>query len=190
MSAVKTTTSVEFAKCNSSALIEQIKLHPPTPLILGKGYTFGKIQGVNLKAPFSLSIMTQGCVLRKIGGSPVLWTCEIQGTQHLICTKIVRFSISPRAKVRHHRSPGSARVQPCGNNEISLLSDAPFSLTFCWQIERWELHQEPTVMKMFFYIWWAHMPSEFAVKLNFLKWLISVKLVAPPTSDRFRFRKK
>ena len=134
--------------------------------------------------------MTQGCALRKIQGSPVLWICEIQGTQHMICMKIVRFSSSPRANVKRHRPPGSARVQACGNNDISQFSDARFSLNFCSQIERWELHQEPAVMKMFSYIWWVHMPSEIAVKLNFLEWLISVKLRAPAISDRFGFKKK
>ena len=29
----------------------------------------------------------QGCALRKIEGSPVLWTCEIPGAQHMTCMK-------------------------------------------------------------------------------------------------------
>ena len=43
----------------------------------------------------------QGCALRKIEGSPVLWSCEIQGAQHRICMKKLRFSSCPWAKVRH-----------------------------------------------------------------------------------------
>ena len=33
------------------------------------------------------AIPMQGCSLRKIEGSPVLWTCKIQGAQHMICVK-------------------------------------------------------------------------------------------------------
>ena len=54
----------------------------------------------------------QGCALRKIEGSPVLWTCEIQCAQHMISVEKQRFSSHPRTKVRHHRSLGSARAQP------------------------------------------------------------------------------
>ena len=43
----------------------------------------------------------QGCALSKIEGSPALWTCKIQGAQHMICMKNLRFSSCPRAKVRH-----------------------------------------------------------------------------------------
>ena len=160
--------------------LDKFKFIPQPHLYQDKGKHLGGSRGLTWKPPFSLSIITQRCALRKIYGSPVLWTCEIQCTQHMICMNIVRFSSSPRVKVRRHRPPGSARVQACGNNDISQLSDARFSLNFCWQIERWELHQEPAVTKMFSYIWWVHMPSEIAVKLNFLEWLISVKLVAPP----------
>ena len=39
---------------------------------------------------FGLIYMYQGCVLRK--GSPVLWSCEIQGAQHKISMKKLRFS--------------------------------------------------------------------------------------------------
>ena len=42
----------------------------------------------------------QGCALRKIEGSPVLWTCEIQGTQHLV----------------------AARAQPCITHLIQIVS--------------------------------------------------------------------
>ena len=55
---------------------------------------------------------TQGCALRKIEGSPVLWNCKIQGAQHMICMKTLRFSSRPRAKVRRQGPPGSARAQP------------------------------------------------------------------------------
>ena len=54
----------------------------------------------------------QGCALRKIEGSPVLWNCKIWGAQHMICMKNLRFSRRPRSKVRRQGPPGSARAQP------------------------------------------------------------------------------
>ena len=57
-------------------------------------------------------IPMQDCSERKIEGSPVLWTCEIQGAQHMICMKKTYFSGQQRAKVGHHRPLGSARAQP------------------------------------------------------------------------------
>ena len=41
---------------------------------------------------------SQGCTLKKIEGSPVLWTCEIQCAQHMISMKKLRFSSHPRTK--------------------------------------------------------------------------------------------
>ena len=55
----------------------------------------------------NVAIPMQGYALKKIEGSPVLWTCKIQGTQHMICMK------KARAKVGCHRPLGSARAQPC-----------------------------------------------------------------------------
>ena len=52
----------------------------------------------------------QGCALRKIEGSPVLWTCKIQGALHMICMKNLRFSSRPGAKVRRQGPPGSTRA--------------------------------------------------------------------------------
>ena len=57
--------------------------------------------------------MLQGCALRKIEGSPVLWNCKIYGAQHMICMKNLRFSCRPRSKVRRQGPLGSARAQPC-----------------------------------------------------------------------------
>ena len=57
--------------------------------------------------------LTQGCALRKIEGRPVLWTCKIQGAQHMICMKNLRFSSRPGTKVGCQRPPGSARARPC-----------------------------------------------------------------------------
>ena len=57
-------------------------------------------------------VYKQGCALRKIEGSPVLWNCKIQGAQHMICMKNLRFPSRPRAKVRRQGPPGSARAQP------------------------------------------------------------------------------
>ena len=59
-----------------------------------------------------LFLRRQGCALRKIEGSPVLWNCKIQGAQHMICMKNLRFSSRPRAKVRRQGPRGSARAQP------------------------------------------------------------------------------
>ena len=44
----------------------------------------------------------QGSALRKIEGSPVLWTCEIQCAQHMISMEKQRFSSCPRTKLRCH----------------------------------------------------------------------------------------
>ena len=41
-----------------------------------------------------------GCALRKITGGPVPRTCGIQGTQHMICIKKVRYSSRLGANVR------------------------------------------------------------------------------------------
>ena len=48
----------------------------------------------------------QGCALRKIGGS------QIQGAQHMISMKKLRFSSRLRTKVRRQEPPGSARTEP------------------------------------------------------------------------------
>ena len=65
----------------------------------------------NDKAPLLTCISVQGCGLTKIEGSPVLWTCKIQGAQHMICTKNLRFSSCPGAKVGRQGPPGSAGAQ-------------------------------------------------------------------------------
>ena len=48
----------------------------------------------------------QGCALRKIEGSPVLWSCEIQGAQHNYDFYEKRFSCHLEAKVRCQGQPG------------------------------------------------------------------------------------
>ena len=45
----------------------------------------------------------QGCALRKTKGSPLVWTCAIQGTRHMISLKKLSFSSHPGAKVRRPR---------------------------------------------------------------------------------------
>ena len=52
----------------------------------------------------------------------MLWTCEIQGAQYMICMKKPRFSSRPRAKVRRQRPLGSARVQPCHLSSVCYLT--------------------------------------------------------------------
>ena len=53
----------------------------------------------------------QGCALRKIEGSPALWTCEIQCAQQMISMKKQRFSSRLRTKVTHVGVTGH-RTQP------------------------------------------------------------------------------
>ena len=52
----------------------------------------------------------QGCALRKIDWSPVLWNCEIQGAQ-----------LKEDFLVDQEQQPGAARVQPGLSSEIGLL---------------------------------------------------------------------
>lgn len=67
----------------------------------------------------------QGCTLRKIEGTAVLWTFKIQGDQHFILSKI--FSGCPGAKVRHQGLLSTARAQPWkdtmndGCNQIPII---------------------------------------------------------------------
>ena len=53
-------------------------------------------------------------------GTAVLWNCKIQGSQHMICLKNLRFSSCLRAKVRQQVPPGSARAPYAA----AFLSDA------------------------------------------------------------------
>ena len=48
---------------------------------------------------FFLVPTTQGCALRKIEGSPVLWTCEIQCAQHMISMKKKDFLVAREQKL-------------------------------------------------------------------------------------------
>ena len=49
--------------------------------------------------PITNKYWCQGCALRKIVGSPVLWTCEILGAQHIISIEKVTFSSRPGANL-------------------------------------------------------------------------------------------
>ena len=49
--------------------------------------------------PITNKYWCQGCALRKIEGSPVLWTCEILGAQHIISIEKVTFSSRPGANL-------------------------------------------------------------------------------------------
>ena len=60
---------------------------------------------------YHTTVHAQGCALWEIKGVPVLWTCEIQGAQHMIWVKKVRFSSSPIANVRHHKPLGASRAE-------------------------------------------------------------------------------
>ena len=63
--------------------------------------------------PCRFTKVAQGCALRKIEGGPVLGSCKIKGTQHMICMQNLRFSSCPRAKVKRQGPPVSARAQRC-----------------------------------------------------------------------------
>ena len=67
----------------------------------------------------NLVLPIQGCALRKIEESPVLWVhlCN-PGRPVMICMKKLRFSTWPGAKVRRHMPLGTARARPC---EFSVL---------------------------------------------------------------------
>ena len=68
--------------------------------------------GLPGEKPLRAKERIQGCALRKIEGSPVLWNCKIWGAQHMIGMRNLRFSSRPREKVRRQGPPGSARAQP------------------------------------------------------------------------------
>ena len=57
------------------------------------------------------AFLSQGCALRKIEGSPALWTCEIQCAQQMISVKKQRFSSRPGTKVTDAGTTGH-RAQP------------------------------------------------------------------------------
>lgn len=58
------------------------------------------------------ALQRQGCALRQLERSLVLWACEIQGTQHRVSMKKPRFVRHQRAKVRCQGPLGDARAQP------------------------------------------------------------------------------
>ena len=68
---------------------------------------FKQWPSLNFRASKSVPFLEgiQGCALRKIEGS------QIQGAQHMISMKKLRFSSHLRTKVRHQGPPGSARAQ-------------------------------------------------------------------------------
>ena len=57
------------------------------------------------------AFLLQGCALRKIEGSPALWTCEIQCAQQMISMKKQRFSSCLTTKVTDVGATGH-RAQP------------------------------------------------------------------------------
>ena len=60
---------------------------------------------------FNPAFLLQGFALRRIEGSPALWTCEIQCAQQMISVKKQRFSSWPRTKVTDVGAKGH-RAQP------------------------------------------------------------------------------
>ena len=52
----------------------------------------------------------------------LLWDFKLEGAQHMICMKKLRFPSRPRAKVRCQGSPGSSRAQPCQKMFINPLT--------------------------------------------------------------------
>ena len=70
-----------------------LTLHICTICIKGVGQTWVR------HCPITNKYWCQGCALRKIEGSPVLWTCEILGAQHIISIEKVTFSSCPGANL-------------------------------------------------------------------------------------------
>ena len=62
----------------------------------------------------------QGCVQRKIEGSPVLRACVIQGSQRRISMRKLRYPNCPRAKVRCQGPLAAARAQPFQSHSNKL----------------------------------------------------------------------
>ena len=80
-----------------------------------------------LLLPSSQSPYCQGCALRKTEGSPVLWTCGVQGSQHMICMQKLRFFSSPRASYTvgttgHGCYQSTARPMLCYSQSFLPLS--------------------------------------------------------------------
>lgn len=99
----------------------------------------------------------QGCTLREIEGSPVLWTCKIQSAQHMIYMKNLRFSSHPRAKFRHQGLLGSAREQ----------SWLPLTLIFDKHCNSFILFSTP------FWQLWAFMATCTSLMEKFITWLLA-----------------
>ena len=89
--------------CLDDFKVSSIKTANGGYLILHAVKSYKANTAINIVSLFL--IILQGCTaLRKIEGSPVLWTCEIQGTQHKMSMKKLRFSSSRQQKlgVRNH----------------------------------------------------------------------------------------
>ena len=70
-----------------------------------------RLRRMNICAFIDPAFLLQGCALRKIEGSPALWTCEIQCAQQMISVKKQRFSSRPTTKVTDAGATGH-RAQP------------------------------------------------------------------------------
>ena len=70
-----------------------------------------RLRWLNICAFIDPAFLLQGCALRKIEGSPALWTCEIQCAQQMISVKKQRFSSRPRTNVTDAGATGH-RAQP------------------------------------------------------------------------------
>ena len=84
-----------------------IKISPyRLPIQLKVGHTTA------VHVPYSFwTVVCKAVLLKKIEGSPVLWTCDIQCAQHMISMKKLRFSSPLRITIRRHGPPGFARAQ-------------------------------------------------------------------------------
>ena len=78
------------------------------PTVQGIGNSWGGVGGSWRRKNLSKCIKldwnferggVQGCTLRKIEGSPELWTCEIQGAPYMICMKNKGFLVTQEQKL-------------------------------------------------------------------------------------------
>ena len=114
-------------------------------------------------------VINQGCALRKIEGSLVLWNCKIQGAQHMNGMKNLRFSSRLREKVRCQgpralleHSPVNAELKDCSSVLWTKVDKLKFvvcnemfgNLSVCYLSTRYTFSKISTLQ--FFFSWGLH----------------------------------
>ena len=92
-----------------------------------------RLRWLNICAFIDPVFLLQGCALRKIEGSPTLWTCEIQCAQQMISVKSKDFLVAREQKlqmqapwatehslvlVNKNAKPNEANIQPSWTNNL------------------------------------------------------------------------